>query len=70
MPAKNKKDLGEVPQSITKGLELVFVDNTDEVIEHTLEKNPIEKKYTAKGDDKKSKAGSKIVQSYNVFPNL
>ncbi len=44
LPAKNKKDLEEVPQSITRGLNLVFVNNIDEVIGHTLEKNPIEKK--------------------------
>lgn len=44
LPAKNKKDLEEVPQNITRGLKLVFVDSIDEVIEHTLEKNPIKKK--------------------------
>ncbi len=43
LPAKNKKDLEEVPQSITRGLKLVFVNNIDEVIGHTLEKNPIKK---------------------------
>jgi len=32
-----------VPQSITRGLKLVFVNNIDEVIGHTLEKNPIKK---------------------------
>ncbi len=63
LPAKNKKDLGEVPQSITKGLELVFVDNTDEVIEHTLEKNPIEKKYFIEEERKKPEAWSEVIQS-------
>ena len=40
MPEKNKKDLDEVPKTIVKGLELVFVDNIDEVVTNTLERNP------------------------------
>lgn len=40
LPAKNKKDLTEVPQTILKGLNLVFVDNIDEVIKNALESDP------------------------------
>jgi len=40
LPLKNKKNLEEVPEAITKGLNLVFVDNIDELLKHTLEKSP------------------------------
>ncbi|MBE3037122.1 MAG: endopeptidase La [Candidatus Atribacteria bacterium] len=40
LPAKNKKDVTEVPQTILKGLDLVFVDNIDEVVKNTLESDP------------------------------
>jgi ATP-dependent Lon protease len=47
LPSKNKKDVGEVPESITKGLELVFVDNIAELLPHTLERSPFEKNNVA-----------------------
>jgi ATP-dependent Lon protease len=40
LPAKNKKDLEEIPQTILKGLNLVFVENIDEVLRHALETDP------------------------------
>ncbi|MBN2073848.1 MAG: endopeptidase La [Actinobacteria bacterium] len=40
LPEKNRKDLEEVPKNILKGLELVFVENIDDVVKNTLEKNP------------------------------
>lgn len=40
LPEKNKKDLDEVPDSILKGLHIVFVENIDQLLEHTLEKSP------------------------------
>jgi len=40
LPAKNKKDLAEIPQTILKGLDLVFVDNIDELVKNTLESDP------------------------------
>ncbi len=40
IPEKNKKDLEEVPRSILKGINLVFVNNIDEVVKNTLEKDP------------------------------
>jgi ATP-dependent Lon protease len=40
LPAKNKKDLEEIPQTILKGLSLVFVENIDEVLKHALETDP------------------------------
>jgi len=44
MPEKNKKDLEEVPKTILKGLELVFVDSIDEVVKNVLEKDPFKVK--------------------------
>lgn len=43
LPSKNKKNIDEVPEAITKGLNLVFVDNIDELLQHTLEKSPFDK---------------------------
>ncbi len=40
IPEKNRKDLDEVPKAILKGLNLVFVNNIDEVVKNTLEKDP------------------------------
>ncbi|MDD3776837.1 MAG: endopeptidase La [Actinomycetota bacterium] len=40
LPAKNKKDLEEVPASVLKDLELVFVDNIDDVVKNTLQSDP------------------------------
>jgi ATP-dependent Lon protease len=40
LPAKNKKDLEEVPQSIIRGLNLLFVENIDEAVKNALESNP------------------------------
>jgi len=40
LPSKNKKDLEEVPANTLKGLELVFVDNIDDVVKNTLQKDP------------------------------
>lgn len=40
IPSKNKKDLEEIPQSILKGLTLVFAENIDEVIKNALETAP------------------------------
>jgi ATP-dependent Lon protease len=40
LPLKNKKDVGEVPEAITRGLDLVYVDNIEELLKHTLERSP------------------------------
>ncbi|MCG9478603.1 MAG: endopeptidase La [Actinomycetia bacterium] len=40
LPAKNKKDLEEVPANIIKDLELIFVDNIDDVVKNTLQSDP------------------------------
>ncbi len=42
LPAKNKKDLEEIPSNILKGLKLVFVDNIDEAVRNALEKDPFQ----------------------------
>ena len=50
LPAKNKKDLEEVPQSITKELNLVFAETIDDVVKNALESDPfIGKKSTGSG---------------------
>ena len=36
LPKANEKDLPELPEQVRKGMELVFVDHIDEVLEHTL----------------------------------
>jgi len=40
LPIKNKKDVEEVPEAITKGLELVYVKDIEELLKHTLERSP------------------------------
>ena len=50
LPAKNKKDLEEVPQSITKELKLVFAETIDDVVKNALESDPfVGKKSTGSG---------------------
>ncbi len=49
MPSKNKRDLDEVPKTILKGLELVFVDSIDEVVKNTLERDPFRVKKLGSG---------------------
>ena len=36
MSAENKKDVQEIPRSIQKQLEIVFVDEMSQVLEHAL----------------------------------
>ena len=40
LPLKNKKDLEEVPQSILKGLTLIFAETIDDVVKNALESDP------------------------------
>lgn len=40
LPAKNKRDLRDIPQSAQDQLEIVFVSRMEEVLEHALEKPP------------------------------
>ncbi|MBM3710412.1 MAG: endopeptidase La, partial [Actinobacteria bacterium] len=40
LPLKNKKDLEEVPQNITRGLNLLFAENIDDVVKHALQSDP------------------------------
>ena len=50
LPAKNKKDLEEVPQSITKELNLIFAETIDDVVKNALESDPfVGKKPTGSG---------------------
>jgi ATP-dependent Lon protease len=38
LPVENKKDLAEIPESVKRKLEFVFVEHMDEVLEHALVK--------------------------------
>ncbi len=40
LPKANEKDLPELPEQVRKGMELVFVDHVDELLEHTLMESP------------------------------
>jgi len=61
LPEKNEKDLDDVPKTVLKGLDLVFVDNIDEVVRNALERNPFRVKKIVyedtggKKDDQSSK---------------
>jgi ATP-dependent Lon protease len=50
LPKANEKDLPELPEQVREGMELVFADHIDEVLEHTLTALP-----GAKGAKKKAK---------------
>ena len=38
VPKENEKDLADIPENVKNGLELIFVDNVDEVLEIALTK--------------------------------
>jgi ATP-dependent Lon protease len=70
LPEKNKKDLDEVPENIVKGLKLVFAENIDDVIKHTLEKYPTK----IGGEGKKSAVTSgkelKVSETQRIRPTI
>jgi ATP-dependent Lon protease len=37
LPARNEKDLEEVPEQVRKEMQFLFVDTIDEVLQHALE---------------------------------
>ncbi len=41
LPERNRKDIVDIPETIRKELELVFVKKIDEVLELTLEAVPV-----------------------------
>ena len=41
LPERNRKDLVDIPETVRKDLELVFVKKIDEVLELTLESVPV-----------------------------
>ncbi|MCL5771167.1 MAG: endopeptidase La [Actinobacteria bacterium] len=57
LPLKNEKDVSEVPEAITKGLELVYVNNIEELLKHTLERDPFIQK---ESKSSKVKAENKV----------
>ena len=65
IPEKNKKDLDEVPRTILKGLELIFVDNIDEVVKNTLEKDPFRVKKMANPTYRTIEKGLRNNNNYN-----
>ncbi len=40
LPAKNEKDLRDIPEEIRKQIKLVLVDSMDQVLEHALRRRP------------------------------
>lgn len=42
LPMENKKDVDEIPESVRKNIELVFVAHMDQVLEHALLKDEVE----------------------------
>ena len=38
LPEKNKRDMEEIPQSVRKKLEVIYVKNVDDVLAHALMK--------------------------------
>src|SRR6188768_1604861 len=40
LPAKNEKDLRDIPDEIRKGIKLVLVESMDQVLEHALRRKP------------------------------
>jgi len=36
LPERNRRDLSEIPAAVTRGLELLFVDHFDQVLEAAL----------------------------------
>jgi ATP-dependent Lon protease len=40
LPKANEKDLPDLPVDVRKGMELVFVDHVDALLEHVLERLP------------------------------
>ena len=47
LPAGNRKDLEEIPETVRKGLRIVFVDHVDEVIDLALVKKKTNRKRSA-----------------------
>ena len=44
LPAQNEKDLPDLPDTVKKSLNLIFVSTIEEVLEYALVENPAEKK--------------------------
>ncbi len=70
LPEKNKKDLDEVPENIIKGLKLVFVENIDDVIKHTLEKYPTKTGDTGKKGIVTSDKELKVSETQRISPTI
>lgn len=70
LPEKNKKDLDEVPENIIKGLKLVFVENIDDVIKHTLEKYPTKTFDTGKKGTVTSDKELNVSETQRISPTI
>ena len=40
LPRANAKDVGDMNEDVKEGLEFIFVDRMDDVLEHALERKP------------------------------
>lgn len=70
LPEKNEKDLEEVPQNITRGLNLVFVESIDELLTHALEKNPFKKKLPVDKIEKMQEQKAEEMKTEKVIFNI
>jgi len=62
IPAKNKKDMTEIPSEIVSGLELVFCDHVEQVLKHALNLSQPESFMKV--------VGLKVVETTPTEPNL
>lgn len=66
LPAGNRKDLEEIPETVRKGLRIVFVDHVDEVIDLALLKTNRKRSVAANGHSAAAKPAVRIpVSSIN-----
>jgi ATP-dependent Lon protease len=59
LPARNEKDLSEVPEQARKELDFVFATRMDEVLKAALEENPVGRKPPASDPEGGEKLGEK-----------
>ncbi len=55
LPKGNEKDLPELPEMVRKGMELVFVEHVDELLEHALVRMPDTKKTKGKAPSRRGR---------------
>jgi ATP-dependent Lon protease len=56
VPAKNEKEVDDIPDEIRKGMEVIYVDHLDDVLQHAF---PASKRSSGKGKRKSRSTGKK-----------